>query len=39
VEGTHVGTGERTKLDLGGLVILVGVDVDMVLGVLLPLGL
>merc|ERR1719446_462476 len=38
VEGSHVGAGERTKLDGGGLVILVRIDIDPVLVVLLPLS-
>lgn len=39
VKGTHMGTCKRTKFDLDCLIILVGVNVDRVLGVLLPLSL
>ena len=39
VECTHVRASKRTKLDGGGLVVLVGVNIDIVLVVLLPLGL
>ena len=39
VEGTHVGAGERAELDGSSSVILVGIDIDVVLVVLLPLGL
>lgn len=39
VEGTHVGTGERAELDSSGSVILVGIDINVVRVVLLPLGL
>jgi len=38
VEGSHVRAGKGTKLDGGGLVILVRIDVDEVLVVLLPLS-
>ena len=36
VEGTHVGAGEVAKLDLSGLVVLVGIDVHSVSIILLP---
>jgi hypothetical protein len=36
MEGTHVGALKVQKLDLLGLVILIGVDLDGVSGVLLP---
>jgi len=38
VEGSHVGACERAELDGLGSVILVGIDLDPVLVVLLPLG-
>jgi len=38
VEGSHVRAGEGTKLDSGGLVILVGVDLNGVFRVCLPLS-
>jgi hypothetical protein len=39
VEGSHVGSGKGTEFDGRGLVILVGIDVDLVLRVLFPLRL
>ena len=39
VEGAHVGTGEAEELDFGGLVVLVGIDLEVVGLVLLYFGL
>ena len=39
VEGAHVGTFEAEELDFGGLVILIGVDLEVVGLVLLDFGL
>ena len=36
MEGAHVRTSKAHELDLGRLVILIGVNVDFVLGVLFP---
>lgn len=38
VEGTHVRSFEGQKFDFGGLVILVGIDINKVLVVFLPFG-
>jgi hypothetical protein len=36
MEGTHVGASKTAELDLSGLIILVGVSIDTILGVLTP---
>lgn len=36
MESAHMRTGETQQLDFGGLVVLIGVNTDMVRGVLFP---